>query len=260
MTSRRVVLLAAAGGLAAAALPASFASADFFGGYDLETRNRITMSPAADASDYFLELHCCMRIFNMRDRQYYAQVNAKRTQNREGRDYDVAIGRLRTPRLIGLLRYLLAVLRAEGNSAARALDLVQVGVDYDTTAATEPILQAALADARVAASKNQSSHHQMRVLRLEEATNYVPEWLAAHRNGEPHTDYAPFVYFYLGAGSYESAVYATLTYRREDKGLKAIWNPNGEPVDPAEAARLSAETEAYLAGLPSVRENPLPVP
>ncbi|MDO5082665.1 MAG: hypothetical protein Q4D89_04585 [Arachnia propionica] len=282
MKSRRFVLTAAVGLALAPMLPASVAEArrrrrpkptpkpqptptptPSAASYPVDGGLRLHFVPAADAASYHRELNTWLRVFKLREQQYQAQVNAlKYRQYYESAEpFQAAIDRHHAPRNIALLRYLLAVLAAEGNAEARSLDLVQVGVDAAVTRRAQPLIQAGLADARAKAGtysdEREQRARQVRLTLFTDADRYVAEWLQASRAGTPQTDHAPYVPFFLG-GDYESAVYAALRPDAEDKPVKYYWEGNGtDPVDVAKAIELSKQNKAYFDGLASLDDNPL---
>lgn len=231
--------------------------------YRVGSNLQIHFTPAADGASHYRELNIWLRVFKLREQQHQAQLRAL--------DYlrypvarpaiEAAIERHQAPRNIALLRFLLAVLKAEGNEKARALDLKQVGIDASMTQRARPLIEAGLADAKAKANRYSSDKEQrarkVRLTLFTEANNYMPKWLQSGRNGTPHTDYAPYVPFFLG-GDYESAVYAALYPEAEDKPIQFYWEGNGDrPVDVALATELSNRNKAYFDGLASLGNNPL---
>lgn len=271
MTSRRFILTAGLT-IAAAALTPALASARTRASsmpnattrpYGFDSQAKMTWRPASDAASYFPDIQRFGRIFSLRSRQYQAQVSATRIRSNgvDGRRYQPAVDKLYAPYHIGLARFVLALLQAEGNAAARQLNLEDIGVELAATEAALPLVEQAAAAAQYEPKLNDEERHhgwQRRASHFGRSASYLAEWISAYQGGTPHTDYAPYLYFYLGDGEFEHAVYATLYLHPEDRPIKMIWHPNAEPVDLAEAQRLSAENKAYLDGLASIHDKPMP--
>ncbi|MDO5066445.1 MAG: hypothetical protein Q4D96_04110 [Propionibacteriaceae bacterium] len=278
MKSRRFILTAGLGLALAPVLPASLAEArrrrpkptpkptptpsPSKALYPVGTAG-VHFVPAADAASYHRELNVWLRMFKLRDEDYRAQVDALRYKKyyESGAPYQKAIDRQYAPRNIALLRFLLAVLKAEGNAEARALDLEQVGVDAAVTERARPLIQAGLADAKAKVGRYSSNEEkqarQLRLSRFEEVNEYIGQWLQASRDGAPHTDYAPYVRLFLG-GNYEYAAYKAIYADAEDKPVKYYWEGDGYgAVDVAKAIELSKQNKAYFDGLASLDDNPL---
>ena len=276
MKSRRFVLTAAVGLALAPMLPASVAEAkrrrrpkptptptSSTASYPVDRDLRLHFVPAADAASRHRKLNTWLRVFKLREQQYQAQVDALKYRNsyESATFFQEAIDRHQAPRNIALLRYLLAVLAAEGDAEARSLNLEQIGVDAAMTQRAQPLIQAGLADARAKlgtySDEREQRARQVRLTLFTDADTYIAEWLRASHAGSPHTDHAPYVPFFLG-GNYEYAVYAALRPDPEDKPVKYYWEGLGnEPIDVAKAIELSKQNKAYFDGLASLDDNPL---
>ncbi|RRD50792.1 hypothetical protein [Arachnia propionica] len=275
MKSRRFVLAGAVGLAMAPVLPASLAEATRRSPrptatpspapYRLEPELGVHFVPAADAAAHYRELNIWLRVFNLRERHYQAQVMGLKYRQRYEFDSVTpildALDRHHVVRNIALLRFLLAVLKAEGNAEARSLDLEQVGVDAAVTEQARPLIRAeqARAKERVGryADEREQSARQARLTLFTDANAYIGEWVRASRAGLQFTDYAPYVPFFLG-GHYQAAVYIWYGLDPEDKPLKTYWRGSGtDPVDVVEAMELSKVNKAYFDGLASLDDNPL---
>ena len=279
MKSRRFVLTAAAGLVLAPILPASLAEArrrrprptpapapslPSIPSYRVDFKQKLHFTPAADAASYYRELNVWLRVFNLREEQYQAQVTSlmyRATSTVDRELVQAAIERNHAPRNIALLRFLLAVLKAEGKAGARELDLEQVGVDAAVTQRAQSLIQAGARDAKDKVKRysdeNEKRARQVRLTLFTEANEYVTEWLQASRDGSPHTDYAPYVPLYLG-GDLEMAGGVMSYPEIEDRPVKYyLADPGEQPVDVAKAIELSKQNKAYFDGLASLDDNPL---
>lgn len=266
MKSRRFVL-AAALGLAATpiltALPAEARTSRPSAVYKVDSRLQIHFSPASDAAAHYRELGTWLRVLQLREKQYRAQVQALDVAASpvQQRNLRAAVERHQGPWNIAVLRFLLATLAAEGNQAARALDLTKVGVEDAVTRSAQPLIQAGYADARAKVkryrSRSERAARQARLALFTEAQTFIATWLRASEAGTPITDHAPYVPFYLG-GDFEMAMYASLYPQPEEKPVAFYWEePGTEPIDVAKAKRLSDQNKAYFDGLASLDSNPL---
>lgn len=230
----------------------------------VDSRLRIHFTPAPDAAAYHRELGTWLRVLQLREKQYRAQVHALDVAASPvlQRDLRAAIERHQGPWNIAVLRFLLAALAAEGNEAARALDLTKVGVEDAVTRSAQPLIEAGYTDARAKVrryrNKAERAARRARLTLFTEARTFIATWLRASEAGTPITDHAPYVPFFLG-GDYEMAVYAALYPQPEEKPVLYYWEGRGtDPVDVAKARSLSDRNKAYFDGLASLDANPLP--
>lgn len=230
--------------------------------------------PAADAAAYEAEVKTFAAVTRLRHVYHQAAYDAK-YENYYGATAAIraAADRAEYNCFVGKARLSLALLKIEGNEAARALDLTRVGLDLDTTTAAIAVLEPATIAARDAAwnadstdpdRAKKNSRHGI----FQDGLGRLKSVKQALEAGEPTYEYDAFSVInwntesrYVEAKLAEHHIPAEIAQQ-----VVANIEPN-DNVDTAAIAKAAAENRAYLAGLfgefssapkPPVETSPAP--
>ena len=210
-------------------------------------------TPAADADEYRAELQAFAYVAKLRHVYHTAAGDEKYA------DYYNATQQMRNAHdrgqygcYIAKARLSLAILKAEGNAEARALDLAKVGLDLDETtkaiAVLEPASKQAYHDAIYAETDRATKSNRSGV--FSNGLDRLKETVAALQAGQPTYEYDPFAI--IDWGVTESYVNATLNDHGIDSEVRnqvVVRNLAEGDVDVAAIQAKGAENRAYLTGL-----------
>lgn len=218
--------------------------------------------PAPDAAEYYPELNSLMRIFKLREIYFFAArdpfYSRKLNNPRRTRIYEQSRAELD----IAKVRVALAIMKAEGNQAARALSLEKVGTDPAESKRARDVLSDGHWEAFVLAEEvlhidpyGWAKYSRFALFR--EAWEYFKD--AQENIGQGAADHDPYAVIDWGVESrFLKKARVANVMRPEDYRIRVVKATSPYSVDAQQVKTSAQANRRIIASLPGLDLNPYP--